>query len=349
MTKQTDFANKLVSAEARRWVVKSSDDMTPMERKRFERWLQESDEHRAEFEAAKKEWRSLEFLQLLREDPVRNSDPWVAKKRVRRRSTRRYVGPMAAAATIAAVALTVWWQAVPDYQTDYRTAVGEQRTISLPDESTVLLNTDTHLTIDFSNGVRSVNLDRGEAHFKVAHDPAYPFVVAAGNSVVRAVGTAFNVYLDDEQVEVIVTDGVVEVSKRSERSDAAGQIAEIPDGRPGPTVQTLAKGGNARISHTIETIAAVDVEAIERKLSWQYGVLEFVNTPLSEVVDEIGRYTGKTLVIADAELEAYPVTIIAKTNNIDGLLSNLDISTDAFDVTHVSDNEVIFISTVQRQ
>lgn len=342
--------NNKPTVEARRWVIKS-DDLTPMERKRFERWLQESDEHRVQFEAAKKEWQSLAFLQLLQDDPVRQNDPWVAKKRVRRQRARRYVGPLAVAATLAAVALVIGWQVVPEYQSDdqsdYLTAIGEQRTISLPDESTVLLNTDTRLTIDFSDGVRSVRLDRGEAHFEVAHDSTRPFIVEAGNGLVRAVGTAFNVYLDEEQVEVIVTDGVVEISQTPERSIASARVAELPQARAGP-VKKLSKGGNARISQNIEMLAAADAETLERKLSWQHGMLEFVNTPLSEVIDEVSRYTGKTLVIADPELETYRVTILAKTNNIDGLLRNLDLSTDAFHVTVAPDNRVL-ISMVRVQ
>lgn len=63
-------------------------------------------------------------------------------------------------------------------------------------------------------------------------------------------------------------------------------------------------------------------------------MLEFVNTPLGEVIDQVGRYTPKTLIIADSELASYPITIIARTDNIDGLLSNLDGSTEAISVTH---------------
>ena len=78
-----------------------------------------------------------------------------------------------------------------------------------------------------------------------------------------------------------------------------------------------------------------------RELSWQYGTLEFVNTPLGDVVDEVGRYTSKTLVIEDSELESYPVTIIARTDNIDALLSNLGISTELFSVTYPSNGDVL--------
>ncbi|MEM8682171.1 MAG: FecR domain-containing protein [Pseudomonadota bacterium] len=337
-----------MAIEAKRWVVKL-DDLTPMEHKRLERWLKESDEHREAFDAAKREWQSLEFLTQLRNDPVAKGDPWVARKRVRRQRNRRYVLPLAAAATVAAMALAIGWSLWPaaSYQAEYYTAVGDQQEVSLPDGSSILLNTSTSLNVEFSGERRSVFLDTGEAHFEVAHDAKRPFVVVTSVGIVRAVGTAFTVHVHEKQAEVTVTDGIVEISQMPEDLIAAASAAELPDSRPGP-VQQLAKGYNATISDTVEVVASVDTEVLERKLAWQYGMLEFVNTPLGEVIDEVGRYTSKTLVIEDPELESYPVTIIARTDNIDGLLSNLDISTEAFAVTHVSENRVL-ISTAQLQ
>ncbi len=325
-----------MTIEAMRWVVRL-DDLTPMEQKRLDRWLNENDAHREAFDTAMQEWDSLAFLQQLRDDPVAKGDPWVARKRARRKRNRSYVLTLAAAASIAAMALVVGWSLLQPagYLAEYRTAIGKQQDVSLPDGSFILLNTRTSLNVQFSKERRSVFLEAGEAHFEVAHDPDRPFVVATRVGVVRAVGTAFTVYVhDDEETEVTVTDGVVEVSQVSEPLVAALPSAELPDShsRTG-SVQTLSKGSNATISNAIEVVAAVDTEAIERKLSWQYGMLEFVNTPLGEVIDEVGRYTPKTLVIADPELESYPVTIIARTDNIDGLLSNLDVSTEAFVVT----------------
>ncbi len=347
MTGPERFENS-VADEARHWVVKL-DSLTPIEHKRLERWLRESSTHRDAFAAAKREWQSMAFLKLLRNEPVAKGDPWVAKKRARRKQGRRYALPLAAAATIAAMAIALGWTWLPEagYEAEYYTAVGEQQEVALPDGSSILLNTSTSLNIQFSNEQRNVILDAGEAHFDVAHDAKRPFAVITSVGVVRAVGTAFTVYVHEEQAEVTVTDGIVEIAKAPEDLVAAVKTADLPDSRAGP-VQTLAKGYNATISETIEDVAAVDTEVLERKLSWQYGMLEFVNTPLGEVIDEVGRYTPKTLVIEDPELESYPVTIIARTDNIDGLLSNLDISTDAFAVTHVSDGRVL-ISTEQTQ
>ena len=330
-----------VAIEAKRWVVKL-DDLAPIEQRGLERWLEESDAHREAFEAAKQEWQSLAFLQQLRNDPVADGDPWVARKRVRRKRLRSYVLPLAAAASIAATALVIGWSLLTPavYHAEYYTAIGEQQDVSLPDGSSIMLNTSTRLNVQFSDERRGVFLDAGEAHFEVAHDPNRPFVVITSVGLVRAVGTAFTVYVDDEQAEVTVTDGVVEVSQVPERLVVAAPVTELPESRAG-SAQKLGKGYNATISDAIEVAAFVDTEVLERKLSWHHGMLEFVNTPLRDVIAEAGRYTEKTLVIEDSELESYPVTVIARTDNIEGLLKNLDISTDAFVVSHVSDGSVL--------
>lgn len=130
------------------------------------------------------------------------------------------------------MALVVGWSLLqpPGYSAEYRTAIGEQQDVSLPDGSSILLNTHTSLNVQFSKERRSVFLDAGEAHFEVAHDPDRPFVVATKVGVVRAVGTAFTVYVrDDEETEGTVTDGVVEVSQVSEPLVAALPSAELPD------------------------------------------------------------------------------------------------------------------------
>ena len=349
MTESEHSANGSIADEARHWVVKL-DDLTPMEHKRLERWLRESAANREAFAAAKREWQSLEFLKELRNDRGAKGDPWVAKRRVRRNRNRRYAAPLAAAAAVTAMALVIGWSLLPDagYEAEYYTAVGERQEVSLPDGSSIMLNTNTRLNVQFGDDQRNVFLDAGEAHFEVAHDPSRPFVVVTDVGAVRAVGTAFTVYVHDEQAEVTVTEGVVEVSKEPETLIARAIPAAKPASVGTGPVQTLSKGYNATISDTIDSVAAVDTEVLERKLSWQYGMLEFVNMPLGDVIDEVGRYTRKTLVIEDPELENYPVTIIARTDNIDGLLSNLDISTDAISVSYPSSNSVLIsISQVQ--
>jgi len=345
MTELEHTAEFSAADHARRWVVRL-DELTPTEHEQLARWLEDSEANRKAFAAAKLEWQSLEFLQQLRSDPVVEGDPWVAKRRARRSRIRRYALPFAAAAAVTAMAVALGWSFLPHsgYEAQYSTAVGAQQEVSLPDGSSIMLNTNTRLNVQYSNRQRNVFLDEGEAHFEVARDTSRPFVVITDVGAVRAVGTAFTVYVREEKAEVTVTEGVVEVSREPDiliaGSEPAAESASV-DARP---VQTLAKGYNVTISDTIEPVAEVDTEVLERKLAWHYGMLEFVNMPLGDVIDEVGRYTSKTLIIEDAELEDYPVTIIARTDNIDGLLSNLDMSTDAISVTYAPGDHVL-IST----
>src|SRR6202034_3836256 len=92
------------------------------------------------------------------------------------------------------------------------TAAGQHRDVTLADGSIVSLNTNTIVETDLSRKLRQIYLRKGEAHFQVAHDRSRPFLVHAGDAVVRAVGTEFEVRLrEDKHVEVLVNEGRVEV------------------------------------------------------------------------------------------------------------------------------------------
>src|SRR5690606_5608621 len=111
---------------------------------------------------------------------------------------------------------------VAQFDHTYRTAVGEQAREVLPDGSSVTLNTDTEVHVRYLAGERLVRMVRGEAHFTVAHDVSRPFGVRAGDHIVQAVGTAFNVRLQPRgEVEVMVTDGVVRILDEEESAAPA--------------------------------------------------------------------------------------------------------------------------------
>lgn len=95
----------------------------------------------------------------------------------------------------------------------YETRAGGFSRIVLDDGSVIDLNTDSEVRVRLRAGERDVRLVRGEGRFQVAHDVARPFVVAAANADVRAVGTAFSVRLrDSKQVDVLVSEGSVAVA-----------------------------------------------------------------------------------------------------------------------------------------
>ncbi|MGY8696772.1 MAG: FecR domain-containing protein, partial [Verrucomicrobiia bacterium] len=70
-------------------------------------------------------------------------------------------------------------------------------------------NRGAQVFVRFTDEKRLVDLLAGEAHFTVSKDASRPFIVRARGTVVQAVGTAFNVLLNSDRVEVLVTEGRV--------------------------------------------------------------------------------------------------------------------------------------------
>jgi len=119
--------------------------------------------------------------------------------------------PMAASIVGACVmAGGACWLATrpPTYQTD----VGEQRVITLEDQSIVRLNSRSKLQVRLLPSLREVRLLEGQALFEVAHDSARPFIVRSGDVAVRAVGTQFDVNRRESGTVVTVVEGRVKVN-----------------------------------------------------------------------------------------------------------------------------------------
>lgn len=248
-----------------------------------------------------------------------------------RASNRRYL-PLAAAAGIAAIAVALLLLPFQSYEASYLTAVGQSEEILLPDDSVITLNTDSELTVSYSNAERRVTLARGEAHFDIATAPERPFIVVAASGTVRAVGTAFNVYLKDDLVEVMVTEGVVEVLP-------SGQ--QLAAGRP----KTLSRGQKLEYRETIRSVSKVDQNEIARRLAWQDGMLDFQGETLAEVIEEAGRYTSTQITIADPEAESLTVFARVRAGDVNGLLEFIE-SNNPVAVHWVAPRHVEILATV---
>lgn len=185
----------------------------------------------------------------------------------------------AAAAIVGIVAIvTVIWSTRQKVEY-FETAVGEQRTLQLSDGSIVNLNALSGIEVRLNGSRRDVTLERGEATFKVSPDPERPFSVHVQDTVVKALGTQFNVYARHDGVTTVaVLEGKVQVSsggasttprQTARRQLIAGQVAAVqPDGR-------------------IEQQA--DMDAAEA-IAWQQRILIFKRTALEDIVKEFNRY-----------------------------------------------------------
>ena len=244
---------------------------------------------------------------------------------------------VASAFVCAAIAVSLFSGPVPT-QGDFRTAVGEQASFALSDGSTLLLNTNSLISVDFSGDKRVLRLRHGEMHVDVAKDREHPFVVYAGGGLVRAVGTAFNVRLGEDEVDVLVTEGRVRVFANSDAqvSDDGFDMAVAPDAR-----QTLLEAGQAvQYSEVIGVIEAVEPERLENKLAWKKGGLVFKGETLEHALAEISRYTHKELVIVDPSIKYTRVGGHYKTDDIDSLMLTLSRGL-GLQMEFVSDKQIL--------
>ncbi|WP_241117998.1 FecR family protein, partial [Achromobacter xylosoxidans] len=113
--------------------------------------------------------------------------------------------------------------------TEYRTQVGELRSVALPDGSRAELNSRSHIRVRFGEAERRVELVAGEALFSVEKNTGRPFVVDAGLGTAVVTGTRFDVRRDAEQVRVLVESGSVKVA-------GARDAAAVPVG-PGQGIR----------------------------------------------------------------------------------------------------------------
>lgn len=172
----------------------------------------------------------------------------------------------------------------------YRTDLGERRQVVLPDGSTVMLNTATVIRSNFANGHRDIDVIAGQAYFDVAHDPDKPFRVQVGDRLVTALGTTFEVRLDEEKVSVLLVDGRVAVSRVAGRGSSRAPISVRP---------LLLEPGQLMIVRRGQAVAAVEAPDIDRATSWRQGRVSFSDEPLTTAVREINRYTAAPILMED--------------------------------------------------
>ncbi|WP_339851100.1 FecR domain-containing protein [uncultured Nisaea sp.] len=303
---------------ARDWVIQlASGDVGEADMQAFKAWLAETPEHQAAFEQERQFWQQMESLRGAADAMARRE--FVPSRGYGRKTWRTaLVGGLAAACLMLGV---FFGEDVRiSMLSDYSTVQGEQRTVALPDGSTVYLNTDTAIAVTYGDDERRVELLRGEALFQVASNPDRPFRVIAEGGMTEAVGTAFVIREDPADTVVTVTEGVVEV--RSPLG-AAGSEASV---RAKRGQQTRYRTGAAPGKPVSVDVAAATL--------WRDGVIRMDDLPLDEAIAELDRYRpGRILLLGNAPYRA--VGGAFDISDIDGAVAGLAATHD-LTVTHIS-------------
>ena len=322
---------------AARWVARIDRGLTPAEQAEFDAWKAADPRHAEAIGNARQMWRILDAI------PAEFTAMPVAEKRARVIWPANWgwaAGGLAAAALVAAMvwrsesrpATTASRATAADTMVPRHESRSSAQVITLDDGSTVHLNAGAALQVRFGPAERRVELTRGEAHFTVQPDPARTFVVHAGALHVRAVGTAFNVSLTSRQVEVLVTEGRVQLAPAVENAESSARS----DG----TAPLLERGERAIVPASMapETLSArlqisrLEPAEIARVLAWQNELVRLGGAPLAELAVQFEQRTGRRIVLADPELAQLRVGGRFRADDIDGfaalLASSYDITLD---------------------
>lgn len=283
------------------WLRQTGGTLPKKERLAFEAWLAENEAHRQAYEklAALGDFMSARW-------------PGAGPQRKTRRRRRRLT---AAAAGAALLAVSLYNDVSLRLRSDLFTGPGETRQATLPDGSRIELDARSAVALHYGPTQRRVTLLEGEAWFDVAPDAARPFVVEAAGGTTTALGTAFDVALENGRAHVTVT------SHRVRVSSGGGEVI-VEEG------QQSAYGAR----EAVEPAEAADVD---RATAWRRSRLVFEDRPLGDVVRALGRYHRGFVYFIDPALQARRVTGVFNANDPIAALDEIETSL-GLHATHIT-------------
>ncbi|SDS05125.1 FecR domain-containing protein [Opitutus sp. GAS368] len=315
-----------IADKAAAWLARRDRGLSPAEQDEYLQWLGADPRHT---EAVTQHAAALErMMQLYEWQPGHDTEPNPDLFAVPRRRTWLWSSALAAAAAIAVILAwqQPWRETRPMMALTPRSYLHVNERLALPDGSRVELKDGTKVVVQYSERERRVKLTGGEAHFTVWKDASRPFIVDAAGVEVRAVGTAFNVRLEEKSVEVLVTEGRVKVAATPEQM--AGDLASLPEISQGERATVALPDPAAAMTPAVPVVAPVTAEEISQELAWQAPWLQFYETPLADAVAEFNRLNQQQIVIADPELRKRRIDGTFRPDNVEGFVRLLTTTLD---------------------
>lgn len=300
--------------EAGEWLAMMSQRLVTIDqRKQFENWLKANPEHARAYETGNEVFQMAATCSDLLEETR-------AEEAAVRKSRRRKLKYSAVAAS-ALVALGAIFFAVRDFSgfglgKKFETSTAQVKDFQLDDGTRVTLGAASEMTVEFGKKERRVQLRHGEAFFEVTRDTSRPFVVVAGETVVRVLGTQFNVHYGKDAVRVAVAEGRVEVVQ-ADNETATASLHTLSK----RAILTAGETAVATRAGDIVTSSDADKEGLA---AWRQGRLVYVDARLRDVVSDMNRYFDGEIEVADEELGQRELTITFRSEEIDRGLDLLE-------------------------
>ncbi len=263
----------------------------------FLNWCAENPENKQAYNKIVELWDSDVFVQALQIEEQRITH----KKPVK---SRRFMPGLAIAATLL---IGVWGtfqsNILQRLSADQYTTVGQQYTMILSDGSSVILDTDSAISVSYNQHSRNITLLTGRAFFNVLPDTHRPFIVNTDQERIRVVGTRFTVNSETNK-PLTVQQG--KVAYRSNNSNK-----EI----------TVIAGEHLQKTQNLPDVIKTDPST--SVFAWTDGRIKFDNQPLAEIIAEIDRYQPGLILISKPSLASIRVSGNYKLNSPDKIITAL--------------------------
>lgn len=337
-----------IDREAAEWVAKKIGGFTAKDQDAFFDWLAADPRHGEWYEKHQKTWKEMDLLaQWL---PEHSDKP--NQDLLKHQFPGSFWGWMSGIAAALVLGVVVFLSLASPGKSKYDATnfvANAYESHELPDGSVVELNQGAALKVNYTKALRRVELVSNEAHFNVTKDPKRPFIVRVRGIDIRAVGTAFNVRLTDQSVQVIVTEGRVQVTAPPtenlfEEPEAYDESLFKQDLVVGQMTEVALQRESPRIEKNLRSeIKEVSLGEMNQLLSWKPQMFEFDSTPLSEVIEEFNSRNQTHLVIGDSDLEKLPIVASFRSANVEHFVELLQLSMD-LDIEREGEERIILRS-----
>ncbi|MEM7659111.1 MAG: FecR domain-containing protein [Bacteroidota bacterium] len=216
---------------------------------------------------------------------IRNPSDQSAKSRPARQLIPRTYLRAAVITLLIGSGLIFWWiNSVPD-QIIYQTGYGETKSITLPDQSVVTLNTNSSIRtaeVWKNDRPREIWLT-GEAYFEVQQNPNLPFIVSVADLETRVLGTSFYISgYPSTPISITLESGTIQVS------NPHGDLSILQ-----PREQLLADS-----DLQLWKVEKVDLDQMG---VWKEGMFAFNRITLKELIPSLERWYGVQIQLESGE------------------------------------------------
>ncbi|MBK8816156.1 MAG: FecR family protein [Methylococcaceae bacterium] len=294
--------------QASYWVSLLHDgDCSPKKHHDFLAWLDENTFNQKAYQEVEAYWQQLDGLETIVKPQLDAARSAVRQPQSgRRRSFLRQSLALAALVFLMVIAAPMVQLCLDNGS--YRTAKGEQKQILLSDGSRIDLNTETEIHVNYTLFNRKIKLEKGEALFTVKHIAEMPFEVAASDSIIRDIGTQFNVYKQADNVSVTVLEGEVSVGKSLNT-----------------TTHTLTAGMQFTFNQDGQSQLA-SKDDFKEIASWREGRIVFKGQRLDVVLEQLSRYHAVKLSTGNSSLASLKVSGSFPTDDLNLALNTIAAS-----------------------